>query len=137
MQHGSKNVDVELGALSASKTASTVPQKPSLPGYPSFANFIAEDADAAIYRKYERLSARNLLYLQSELHELEGELEELDARDFEDREAHDSEAQQIARYWKSYSRSESKRAVERRKLQGRIRKMIKEYHMHRVPLMRS
>ena len=137
MQHGNRNADVELGSLSASKTPSTVPQKPSLPGYPSFANFIAEDADAAIYRKYERLSARNLLYLQSELHELEGDLEDLDARDFEEREVNDSEAQQIARYWKSYSRSGSKRAVERRELQGRIRRTIKEYRMHRVPLMKT
>jgi hypothetical protein len=35
---------------------------------PSFAEFIA------IYRKFERLSVRNLLYLQSELHDLEGQL---------------------------------------------------------------
>ena len=130
MQHSNGDVDVELGSLSTSKTASTIPPKPSLPGYPSFANFIAEDADAAIYRKYEQLSARNLLYLQSELHELEGNLEDLDAVDFEEREADDSEAQQIARYWKSYSRSESKRAVERRELQGRIKKKIKEYRTH-------
>lgn len=130
MQHSNGDVDVELGSLPTSKTASTIPRKPSLPGYPSFANFIAEDADAAIYRKYERLSARNLLYLQSELHELEGDLEDLDARDFEEREAHGSEAQEIARYWKSYSRSESKRAVERRALQGRIRNKIKEYRTH-------
>ena len=132
MQHRNGDVDVELGSLSTSKTASTIPPKPSLPGYPSFANFIAEDADAAIYRKYERLSARNLLYLQSELHELEGELEGLDARDFEEREAHDSEARHIARYWKSYSQSTSSRAVERRELQGRIRTKIKEYRTHRV-----
>ena len=130
MQHNNGDVDVELGSLATSKSTSTIPPKPSLPGYPSFANFIAEDADAAIYRKYERLSARNLLYLQSELHELEGDLEDLDARDFEEREADDSEAQQIARYWKDYSRSESKRAVERRELQGRIRKKIKEYRTH-------
>ena len=132
MQINNGDVDVELGSLSISKPASTriIPPKPSLPGYPSFANFIAEDADAAIYRKYERLSARNLLYLQSELHELEGELEELDARDFEEREVHDSEAQKIARYWKSYSRCDSERAVKRRKLQDKIRKKIKEYRTH-------
>ena len=130
MQHSNGVVDVELGSPSTSKQASKISRSPLLAGYPSFANFIAEDADAAIYRKYERLSARNLLYLQSELHELEGDLEDLDARDFEEREAHDSEAEQIARYWKSYSRSESESAVERRELQGRVRKKIKEYRTH-------
>lgn len=42
-----------------------------LEGYPSFAQFIARDSDAAIYRKYSHVSARNLLYLQSDLHQLE------------------------------------------------------------------
>jgi hypothetical protein len=45
-----------------------------LKGYPTFSAFIARDQDAAIYRKYESLSARNLLYLSSEIHELEGQL---------------------------------------------------------------
>ena len=44
-----------------------------LKGYPSLAAFIASDKDKStvIYRRFDRLSARNLLYLQSELAELE------------------------------------------------------------------
>ncbi len=52
--------------------------QPRLEGYPTFAEFVARDNDAAIYRKFEYLSARNLLYLQSELHDLEQQLEMLD-----------------------------------------------------------
>ena len=47
------------------------------PGFPRFADFIAQDNDKSttIYRKFERLSARNLLYLESELSDLEAQLE--------------------------------------------------------------
>ena len=73
--------DIELAQ--ASNTA-------VLEGYPFFAEFIAKDRDAAIYHKFERLSARSLLYQQSELHDLERQLDELDqseARDIDDDEA--------------------------------------------------
>ena len=55
-----------------------------LDGYPPFAQFIATDGDAAIYRRYKQLSARNLLYLQSELFELEEKLQQLDREDAKD-----------------------------------------------------
>ena len=53
-------------------------------GYPSLAAFIASDADRStqIYRRFDRLAARNLLYLQSELAELEARQDSLDAADF-------------------------------------------------------
>ena len=49
----------------------------SPPGIARFADFIAENKDKSttIYRRFERLSARNLLYLESELSELEAQLE--------------------------------------------------------------
>jgi hypothetical protein len=52
-------------------------------GYPSLAAFIASDRDksTAIYRRFDRLSARNLLYLESELQELEERQDALDAED--------------------------------------------------------
>lgn len=48
----------------------------SLLGYPSLARFIASDSDrtSLVFRRFDRLAARNLLYLQSELAELEGKL---------------------------------------------------------------
>ncbi|KIV85583.1 hypothetical protein PV11_01261 [Exophiala sideris] len=54
-----------------------------LVGFADVASFLADDKEhsSSIYRRYERLAARNLLYLQAELRELELELEELDRDD--------------------------------------------------------
>ena len=53
-------------------------------GYPSLAAFIASDKEKStqIYRRFTRLGARNLLYLQDELAELEARLDEFDYEDF-------------------------------------------------------
>lgn len=55
--------DVEAGRCSAR----------SLDGFPSLAEFIASDPDhtSLVFRRFDKLAARNLLYLQSELAELE------------------------------------------------------------------
>lgn len=67
-------------ALQISDYESTQPWTRYARGYPRFAAFIAHDPDksTAIYRRFKRLSARNLLYLESELSELETEQDELD-----------------------------------------------------------
>lgn len=118
-----RDVDIEL----AQSGAPVVSSRSRLTGFPSFADFIATDADAAIYRKYERLSARNLLYLQSALHELEGKLEELDAEDVKERESHDREAQKRARLWPHYARGDNERARRHRQLQEEIEFKLKAY----------
>ncbi|KAL8992447.1 MAG: hypothetical protein Q9169_007096 [Polycauliona sp. 2 TL-2023] len=105
-----------------------MPSQPRLVGYPSFAHFISQDGDAAIYRRFDSLSARNLLYLQSELHELEGELEQLDAADVKDKDLDDEESRKIARLWHHYARDDNERAVKHRELQAKVRVKIKEYH---------
>jgi hypothetical protein len=48
--------------------------------YPRFAAIIAEDKDksSTIYRRFERLAARNILYLEAELAELEAKQDELE-----------------------------------------------------------
>ena len=114
------NADLELGQMPLSPN-------PRLNGYPSFANFIAADADAAIYRKYERLSARHLLYLQSELHELEGQLEELDFKDVKDGDTVGPEAKKLARLWPHFSQGNSEKALQHRKLQNSIGHKLKAY----------
>lgn len=73
----------------------TILRPARIEGYPSFAYFIARDGDAAIYRKFDQLSARSLLYLQSELHELEGKLRQLDREDAQD--SNNEEAIQASR----------------------------------------
>jgi hypothetical protein len=116
----SNNVeDIELATLS------TTVGPARLEGYPSFAEFITQDQDAAIYRKFERLSARNLLYLQSELHDLEGQLQRLDRDDAKD--IGNVEAQKAAREWKYYADERNSRARLHRELQARIVEKLRAY----------
>lgn len=105
-----------------------------LNGYPSFAHFIAKDREAAIYRKFAHLSARSLLYQQSYLHELEGQLASLDQ---EEAKCFDNEdAQKVARNWKHYS-GDSECAVHHRDLQKKIKIAIKDYRKPVTKRIRS
>ncbi|CAD6567923.1 MAG: hypothetical protein ASARMPREDX12_000842 [Alectoria sarmentosa] len=97
-----------------------------LEGYPSFSKFIAKDKDAAIYRKFDNLSSRNLLYLQSELHDLERQLEIIDREDAKN--IDNERAQRAARYWTHFSEDSDNQALVRRTLQENIKVKIKEYH---------
>lgn len=101
-----------------------------VPGYPSLAAFIAKDPDhsTAIYRRFDRLSARNLLYLQAELSTLEKRQDELDRQDMI---SDDLDAKDKARNWDTLlARAESgsdDAAEERVKVAKAIREKIKEY----------
>lgn len=101
-----------------------------VPGYPSLAAFIASDPDhsTAIYRRFDRLSARNLLYLQAELLALEKKQDELDKQDLNSDEI---DAKDKARNWETLlARAESgsdDEAKERVKIAKAIREKIKEY----------
>ena len=59
--------------------------KEYLSGYAELAAYISVDADCQIYRRFDRLGARNLLYLQSELAALEQWFDEYDAKELERR----------------------------------------------------
>ncbi len=96
-----------------------------LEGYPSFAEFIAKDKDAAIYRRYESLSARNLLYQQSEIHELERQATELDEEEAKNIE--NENTQQAARRWSHYVNDESEQGRARRALLDKIKVKMKAY----------
>ena len=96
-----------------------------LNGFPSLAHFIGGDSSEAIFRRFGDLSARNLLYLQSELHQLQAELREYDKDDASD--IHNVAAQRRAREWASFMNDQSEVASSRRDLQSRIRCKIKEY----------
>ncbi|KAI4181471.1 MAG: hypothetical protein LQ346_006782 [Caloplaca aetnensis] len=124
MSQSRSDVDIELALPSTSEALPAT----RLTGFPSLADFIAADADAAIYRKYERLSARNLLYLQSALHELDRKLQELDAEDVKEGENCDREAQKRARLWPHYARGDNERATRHRQLQEEIESKLKAYH---------
>lgn len=114
-----EGIDIELGSLPS------LPSRRCLEGYPSFSHFIAGDRQESIYRKFGSLSARNLLYQQSELHHLEYELENYDKEDAQD--LSNVPAQQRARLWENFAVDDSDSARLRRSLQDKIKSRIKEY----------
>src|SRR5450755_790924 len=81
-----------------------------LPGFADFAEFIASDehGDLAIFRRFDTLSARNLLYLQGQLLFLEGKLKKIDNEDTQIVETGSRGQQanvlQVARDWESFER---------------------------------
>lgn len=100
-----------------------------LKGYPSLAAFIASDKDksTAIYRRFDRLSARNLLRFQSELAELEAQQDALDEEDFHAT----TEEKGILGSWIVFSEKAAEpgniRERERMELAREIREKLKEY----------
>lgn len=98
-------------------------------GYPTLAAFIASDPghSAAIYRRFDFLSARNLLLLQSELVELEAQLRVLDQEDLHN---DDGEVNDCARDWAVFeekAKDTNSGAEKRMKLSLLIRAKLKEY----------
>lgn len=101
-------------------------------GFPSLSDFIASDRDgtSAIFKRLNRLAARNLLVLQGELAELEARLDEYD---HEDQAGHEDKtdrlnALQSLRSWEDYKARNDKNS-DRMKLLEQIRKTLKEYSM--------
>ena len=106
-----------------------VPEINFVKGYPSLAAFIASDYDksTAIYRRFDRLSARNLLYLQSELVELEARQDALDAEDLRGT----LEQKKCARDWQTLKERAAEPGntgeKERVEVLEEIRKKLREY----------
>ena len=107
-------------------------------GYPSLAAFIASDLDhsSVLYKRFNKLSARNILYLQSELAELERRQDEFDEQDLLD---DDLSMKKIARNWRAFSDAAAvtgSRAEKRMELSIEIRNKIKEYSKIKLRLFR-
>ena len=97
--------------------------KVPLKGFPSLAAFIASDIDKStlIFNRFDTLAARNLLYMQEELAELQTELGDIDIQDGFDR-----DSKKAARNWKEFKkRAESQ--PRRMELVKEIRALIREY----------
>ena len=98
-------------------------------GYPSLAAFIASDSDKStqVYRRFERLCARNLLYLQAELTELEVRQDRLDAEDF----SATTEEKRYVRNWEALKQKAAEtgnvREKERIDVAMEIRTKLQEY----------
>lgn len=69
-------------------------------GYPALAAWIGRDPDGEtlVFRRFRNLSARNLLHLQSELIQLEQEINDLDDKA---RRSTDLDARQASRRWET------------------------------------
>ena len=101
-----------------------------MPGFAEVSAFISLDKEGGLYRRFRQLSARNILYLQSEIAILEHRLEACDqadaaVTDFEER----MMVNQCAVDWqilKQHSRTND-RAKERIDLITNLRPMMKTY----------
>jgi hypothetical protein len=116
----------------------TVEVLETIDGYADLAKLIASDADGdtAIFRRFETLAARNLLYQQSELLELEALQRRYDEEDKADarRTSEWREIRAISRDWTGLVRRAEDttcaihdRAKKRRELAQEIRIRLKEY----------
>lgn len=102
-------------------------------GFPSLSHFVASDPDdgAFVFRRFDRLSARNLLFLQSEIAELEAEQRRLDDEDAAPRILEESASRQDWAVFVDRATDVTSpfHGKERRriKLAKRIQKKLKEY----------
>lgn len=117
--------------------ASSISEKAtSLPaGFPSLGHFVASEPDAGtvVFRRFDSLSARNLLFLQSQLADLEAEQRDLDTEDVE---SINHEERASRQDWKLFeTRSEDttspfhEREQRRMQLARRIQKTLKQYRI--------
>ena len=94
--------------------------------YATFAQFIASDPELSLYRNFQSLSSRNLLYLQSSLTELENRLKEFDE---EDGEQLNNDILLSAKCWETFSSraQEHPREEERMEVIKQIQGTLKDY----------
>ena len=112
-----------------------------LSGFPSLSHFIARDNDhsTAVHRTFDRLAARDLLYYEAELLELEAQQDQFDEEDAAEANKATSSSlewlqiRQNARDWSSFRRSATDpsatglRWKKRMDLAMQIRATLKEY----------
>lgn len=98
----------------------------SFDAYPSFADFIASDAELSVFKRFDGLSSRNLLYLQSELLDLQAQLHEFDIEDYNEK---TGEVLLSAKCWETFAAraEEHPRENERMEVIRKIRPLMKEY----------
>jgi hypothetical protein len=100
-----------------------------LSGYPSLAAFIASDRDRStlIYKRFDELAARNILYIQSELAELQAQQR---AFDDEDLTTTDLAMKQCSRNYSTLTKAVEDgdpKQQQRWELMLRIRKTMRDY----------
>jgi hypothetical protein len=91
---------------------------PALRGYPQLARFLSSDKSFFIFRRFDELAARNLLYMQDELSSLGEKLSALDRAELMRRNPGD--------LYNLHSNRRDKNQ-QRKKLMKEIREVLKEY----------
>jgi hypothetical protein len=110
---------------------------PPLDRFPSLASFIASDPDHTllVFKRFDKLAARNLLYLQSELIALQAQQDLFDAED-QSLENDDRQAKQCAMDWESFKTASSDPRNEKQKVRMKlmleIRHKLKEYSKYTI-----
>ncbi|KAF4634798.1 hypothetical protein G7Y89_g3322 [Cudoniella acicularis] len=115
-----KDQDIELGQ--------TTNRRDFINGFPSVAELIASEPDHSfsMYPAFNRLAARNILYLEAELFELQRLQDEMDARDFRGFQGQpDPDTHQCFRSWRKMNSDPRQR--QRIELIHKIRVVLKEY----------
>ncbi|KAF2740309.1 hypothetical protein EJ04DRAFT_196440 [Polyplosphaeria fusca] len=103
-----------------------------LDGFPCLADFIASDPDhtSLVFKRFDKLAARNVLYLQSELAELQAKQEVFDAEDRSVQHG-DLHIKECAMNWESFRdasrQPENEKQKKRMELVNIVRVKMKEY----------
>jgi hypothetical protein len=126
----SRNTPPQDVELASGDQQNTPPEPlPSLRGFPSLSAFMSDNAhsESFLFQRFDRLAARNLLYMQSELAELQKKMDEFDMQDAQP--PHDLDARRCARSWTDFERIKSSNAKqqERWALMMKIRETLREY----------
>ena len=125
--------DVEQGRGSPSKTQNESRIEEYQPGFAEISAFNSFDKKGGLYRRFRRTSARNILYLQSEIATLTDMLEHLDREDVRlTDDIAKKKAQEYAKDWDALERladEHDHRANERLGLVHDLRSLIKQYCM--------
>lgn len=103
-------------------------------GFPALAAFIASDPDRStfIYKRFDRLASRNILILQSELADMQSQLDAFDREDwarYQNRGPGYRAALQELQSWESYKSTHGQDS-DRLRLMKEIRSTLKEYSEH-------
>jgi hypothetical protein len=100
-----------------------------LSGYPSLAAFISSDRDRTtlIFKRFDELAARNLLYLQSDLAELQAKQRAFDEQDINADLATKQCARNYSEFETAASQGRSPKQKERMDTVRQIRSTLKEY----------
>ena len=118
----------------AQNTGQNLPTTTPVPGYSSWADFLASDRDhcAAVHRRFGYLATLDLLLYESELSELEKELDALHKADFAKQE--DDHGARDFKAFLSQAKDPDSDAFKRWKLLLKIRKVLRQYrgYLHRM-----